>query len=1278
MLWLWLDVLQAWGETAEKAEEHFVERYVAYRQFMAEQSQNASILDLASYGQLPNEMRLWADNTMTNFAKSKLDINKPKQLFFIPFARVAARRSEVRSVEVEKLLPAGFEHRDFWLNEMHALEAANAPIAIERNAIEFPNGDTKIKRSPGYSVTVFLNKSEAGHDEVIREIGAIQSRIQSLFPEQTLLVPAEGLHVTIKGIKHGIQEELSEPLMQTYAETLRRQHSAKNAARGKLVGPVWHRSLGVVMIFVPSGEDILSAVKAETEADLNLSREARPFHMTLAYLPQSKLLPEQIRQVQEKINSIPLQAIPVEFKTAEVNGYEDVAFTKVLRDQKTHIPLARSEVRFEHDAIRYGKKLDNIVTQISNNLVAEVYEFNGVDYLLVKAANPRESTKGRLSFQFKELHSKTESFYILRDRFPAFEALNKGEPFPSENDPTYIRAQGEMKNLVIDLKPGQIHFFEITPSSSEIVSAFHQVLGLKATEYTALGAFNGIRLNKESRVLRMSEDGHLIEMPVTQGDAPFNLVDEPTGLRFYTGSQIADLFKSNPNYAGEWQIYNPRGGKLRVRVTFEGKSEVLEVAERGAILIKDLAPGVKIEWEDFTGAEFVVVADRDPAWFKPITHPDFDQMRSQIVKENSGIRSSDWMQNLGVIGIGLSRKQNFKVDALENRVATPWAIHAFTEFHIRSRETFATSGGSLIQETGRGQSVTATKDYSTMYFPKEQIHSHKSDLPGAKAMELYYVAEGAVGFYVNVNGHESFLKLKAGDVLIIDPHVIHGIMYVNLPYAHVAVQAPSVWAMALLGFMFKQFLGTTEDWIKSNPQKAAQMVYLMQSAPSGNYAMGDNFGTERGGKGLERQKRAFDELKNLFEKEFRTDVNLANPPKALRSFFENLAVKPKAEIEEVYGTARIQALMTMVLLLAPSVFEKTENWDPDFSIFLKGFKQSGRQDLFNAGNLTKTNTKSSFAKVFTLTHGDQKLVIPFFFGLFADPQHAEYVIRNKIWTGRIDLPLGLKAGKKYTLTDLLAITKGGKPAVYGDQFIASDLQKGREFGIPVLQGEDKDAEQPTLYPYAFFQILEIKETSARSEVRVGVDMTPAERLVTMNFAAGFFPLGVTLALRMAGPEAVTRAIASVIPQDEQNRNSLAAQRMLGLTVGPQDAFVLGKDLAIQHRFLAAVKKVFPGTAFAVIADGSEKEEIEDWIQEQGLADVLVVAESAQRARAELQKRNPKAVIRGLALAASTEADELGRELPMVTFTSGQLDRMMSFAVEAARLVEFSKAFATAA
>jgi len=204
----------------------------------------------------------------------------------------------------------------------------------------------------------------------------------------------------------------------------------------------------------------------------------------------------------------------------------------------------------------------------------------------------------------------------------------------------------------------------------------------------------------------------------------------------------------------------------------------------------------------------------------------------------------------------------------------------------------------------------------------------------------------------------------------------------------------------------------------------------------------------------------------------------------------------------------------------------------------------------------------------------------------------------------------------------------------------------------------------------------------RSEMRNG-EPSAAQVLTARVFAAGFLPVGVSVAMRALSRAEIGAVLDQIVPQNQRTEIRLHAQRMLfgSQAVQPNDAFVLGADLALKRGFLAAIKKVFPDVFFAVIAAGSEKVELQSWLKEQALDEVVLVAENVQQARAELLKKNAKAVVRGLAITASSEADTLSRDLPVITFTSGQLDRMLSFAgvvAEAARLAQFAKAFAASA
>ncbi len=235
---------------------------------------------------------------------------------------------------------------------------------------------------------------------------------------------------------------------------------------------------------------------------------------------------------------------------------------------------------------------------------------------------------------------------------------------------------------------------------------------------------------------------------------------------------------------------------------------------------------------------------------------------------------------------------------------------------------------------------------------------------------------------------------------------------------------------------------------------------------------------------------------------------------------------------------------------------------------------------------------------------------------------------------------------------------------------------------PKKRGRADDAVQAEKEPQPILKIRII-----RSEVRGGEGVAPflsrSEILIAKIFAAGFLPLDTLKYVLGVAPESRAGLWASLTSPEKQAKEVLFAQSILfgKQTIQTHDAFVLGTELALERGFLAAAKKVFPDVFFAVIAKDSEKADLQTWLAEQNLSDFVVVAENAQQAKAALLKKNAKAIVRGLAITASFEADTLSRDLPVMTFTSGQLDRMLSFAgvvAEAARLAQFAKAFASAA
>ncbi|MBU9888468.1 MAG: hypothetical protein KTQ49_01185, partial [Candidatus Omnitrophica bacterium] len=287
-------------------------------------------------------------------------------------------RAEVRERGAERVVSrwSGYfdklpepEAKKFWTESLEEIKAdLQKPeadkVRIERILNEFDpdlaDPVKKIVTAHGFSLCSFFDLVDPEQAEVVRQLSRKQLEIVRQFGEdRAVLVPSGydpvrdkiehdrgSLHVTLEGLDHGTPEAISaEQLVKTTAR-LKTALKGQGTIKGKLVGPFWHKSLAIVMIWVPDGEqDPLLQAKRDVEKALKRKHEPRPFHMTLAYIPQGEFTAKEFKTDYSRMDGVPVVEIPVTLSRVEVNGYGDIAFIDVTRVKDAVIDLQRSEMR---------------------------------------------------------------------------------------------------------------------------------------------------------------------------------------------------------------------------------------------------------------------------------------------------------------------------------------------------------------------------------------------------------------------------------------------------------------------------------------------------------------------------------------------------------------------------------------------------------------------------------------------------------------------------------------------------------------------------------------------------------------------------------------------------------------------------------------------------------------------------------------------------------------------------------------------------------------------
>jgi hypothetical protein len=287
-------------------------------------------------------------------------------------------RSEVREVPGERLvfqwngllsdMPEP-NARSFWqasLEEIHRDlgRSDTDKILIERILKELDplriDPRTGMVTAYGYSVASFFDPENATQAKVVRQLSEKQLEIVRRFgADKVVLVPSgydpvlgrilkgqSSFHITLEGVAHDTGTVVPREELVRTAELLKSELGKQGIIRGKLVGPFWHKSLAIVMIWVPeaNGDPLLEAKKT-VEHTLGRPHASRPFHLTLAYPKQGEFTGKEFREEYARMEGIPVTEIPVTISRFEVNGYADSALIDLTREQKAVIDLNRSEAR---------------------------------------------------------------------------------------------------------------------------------------------------------------------------------------------------------------------------------------------------------------------------------------------------------------------------------------------------------------------------------------------------------------------------------------------------------------------------------------------------------------------------------------------------------------------------------------------------------------------------------------------------------------------------------------------------------------------------------------------------------------------------------------------------------------------------------------------------------------------------------------------------------------------------------------------------------------------
>ena len=288
----------------------------------------------------------------------------------MPFSRSEMRDAPGTRLELRwKDLLSGMPEagaRNFWTASLEEVRRDLArddmdKIRIGRMVKEF---DPKkidprkgIATSYGYSAASFFDPGDAAQAEVARQLSEKQLEIVRNFGAgKVVLVPSgfdpvtgkvlngqSSLHVTLEELSHGTTAPISRGQLLRTAELLRPGLSKQGIIKGKLIGPFWHKSLAIVMIWVPeTEEDPFLKTKKIVNQTLERPFQPRPFHLTLAYPKQGEFTGKEFRTEYARMENIPVTEIPVTISKIEVNGYADVAFIDVTREPNTVIDLSRS------------------------------------------------------------------------------------------------------------------------------------------------------------------------------------------------------------------------------------------------------------------------------------------------------------------------------------------------------------------------------------------------------------------------------------------------------------------------------------------------------------------------------------------------------------------------------------------------------------------------------------------------------------------------------------------------------------------------------------------------------------------------------------------------------------------------------------------------------------------------------------------------------------------------------------------------------------------------
>jgi hypothetical protein len=207
--------------------------------------------------------------------------------------------------------------------------------------------------------------------------------------------------------------------------------------------------------------------------------------------------------------------------------------------------------------------------------------------------------------------------------------------------------------------------------------------------------------------------------------------------------------------------------------------------------------------------------------------------------------------------------------------------------------------------------------------------------------------------------------------------------------------------------------------------------------------------------------------------------------------------------------------------------------------------------------------------------------------------------------------------------------------------------------------------------FALEQIL--NHVNQRSEARS--EQPSAVQILTARlFAAGFLSTEAAV-YYLNHREEFLEILPQLISAELQQQELEKLQSILGADITVKDGVILSSGL-VEQGFLAAAGKIFKDVPFVFIAHGEHKSEALKFIEQEGWADRIFIADNMRDAQALLKKQGATR-IQGMALAGEVL---LGVQ-EIVSFTTGQLQKFYKQAGildEVQHWAQIFSAFATAA